>query len=158
MQVITFKAKPKMIFGIILAVTGVIVILLTFVSNHGGAAETAAAPINCSTAALREDYLSSLGWKYGEVTQKEVTIPATFNQVYQNYNELQKEQGFNLENYKGRTAVLYTYTITNYNDNENVIANLLVSDGVLIGADLCDPSADSGFLVALGKNDNGTTG
>ena len=47
------------------------------------------------------------------------------------------------------TAVMYTYNITNYENNENVIANLIVLNGVLIGADLCDTSADSGFLVAL---------
>ena len=44
---------------------------------------------------------------------------------------------------------MYTYHITNYGDNDNVIANLIVLDGELIGADLCDTSADDGFLVAL---------
>ena len=54
-----------------------------------------------------------------------------------------------MSEYKGTTAVMYTYNITNYENNENVIANLIVLNGVLIGADLCDTSADSGFLVAL---------
>ena len=34
MKMLTLKLKPKMIFGIVLAVTGVLVIILTFVSNH----------------------------------------------------------------------------------------------------------------------------
>lgn len=156
MQVITFKAKPKMIFGIILALTGVVVILLTFVSNHGGgSAQTSSSPISCATEEQRAEYLSSLGWEFDGVTEKEITIPSSFNQVYQNYNAVQKEQGFDLEKYKGKSAVIYTYNITNYQNNKNVIANLLVSDGILIGADLCDPSVDSGFLTALGENTNG---
>ena len=66
---------------------------------------------------------------------------------------MQKEQGFDLEPYKGKAATIYTYHISNYKDNKNVIADLLVADGVLIGADLCDPSAKDGFLVALKQND-----
>ena len=69
--------------------------------------------------------------------------------VYNKYNEIQKKQGLDLAEYKGKTAVMYTYHITNYGDNDNVIANLIVFDGQLIGADLCDTSADNGFLVAL---------
>jgi hypothetical protein len=80
---------------------------------------------------------------------KEITIPSEFNDVYTEYNSIQKQQGFDLEKYKGTSVTLYTYNITNYKDNENVIADLIVSDGVLIGADLCDTSASDGFLVAL---------
>lgn len=157
MRVITFKAKPKTIFGIILSVTGVIVILLTFVSNHSGKAEqTSAAPISCATPEQRSDYLSSLGWEFEKESEKQITIPSTFNQVYTDYNAVQKEQGFDLEAFKGRQATLYTYNILNYKGNKNIIVDLIVADGVLIGADLCDPSAENGFLKALIKTD-GTT-
>ncbi|MBE6719970.1 MAG: DUF4830 domain-containing protein [Ruminococcaceae bacterium] len=154
MQVITFKAKPKTIFGIILALVGIAVILLTFVSNHGGKAQlTSAKPISCNTEEERAEYLTSLGWEFGSYEEKEITIPATFNQVYENYNAVQKEQGFNLEPYKGKSAIIYTYSITNYKDNGNVTANLIVCDGQLIGADLCDPSAKDGFLTGLTNHD-----
>ena len=154
MQVITFKAKPKMILGVILALTGVIVILLTFLSDHGGKAEqTSADIISCATEKERSAYLTSLGWEFDSSTEKDITIPSTFNQVYENYNALQKEHGFDLEPYKGKPATIFTYNITNYKDNKKVIANLLVCDGKLIGADLCDPSAKDGFLTGLTSND-----
>ena len=51
---------------------------------------------------------------------------------------------------------LHQNNISNYQDNKNVIANLLVCEGVLIGADLCDPAAKDGFLVAL-KDKNAKT-
>jgi hypothetical protein len=65
---------------------------------------------------------------------------------------VQKEQGFDLEKYKGKTVTLYTYNITNYENEDNIIADLIVCDDLLIGADLCNPSADNGFLVGLEKN------
>lgn len=34
MRVLTFKANPKTIFGIVLAITGIIVIILSFAGNH----------------------------------------------------------------------------------------------------------------------------
>lgn len=158
MQMLTFKLKPKTIFGIILAFTGVVVILLTFVGNHG-ATSSAMAQIDCSTEALRGEYLTSLGWQYDkEYDQKQVVIPKEFNQVYTDYNAIQKSQGFDLEDYKGKTATIYTYTITNYQDDDSVIiADLMVYDGVLIASDLCNPDAQEGFLVGLSKSDDTTT-
>lgn len=85
----------------------------------------------------------------GKETSKEVTIPTVFNDVYNRYNDIQKKQDFDLSKYKGKTVTLYTYSITNYKNNKNVIADLMVYDGVLIGADLCDTSAKDGFLVEL---------
>lgn len=159
MQVLTIKAKPKAIFGAILAITGAIVILLTFISNHSEKAEKVTAEISCQSENERTSYLTSLGWSFDENAQeKQITIPSDFNQVYENYNKIQKEQGFDLEKYKGKEATLYTYKITNYKNNARVIADLLICDGKLIGADLCDPSASDGFLIALDENrTNGKT-
>ena len=158
MRVLTFKAKPKTIFGVILALTGIIVIILTFVSNHSSRAEQAkAASVSCKTAEERANYLSSLGWEFSAESEKEITIPKTFNEVYENYNSVLKKQGFNLEGYKGKPATLYTYNISNYESGgEEIIADLIVSNGVLIGADLCNPSAENGFLKGLEKNDAAT--
>lgn len=157
MRVLTFKAKPKMIFGLVMALTGIIVIVLTFVGNHSGAAEQAVmAEVSCKTTEERVSYLESLGWKTdGTESNKQVIIPSAFNDVYNDYNEIQKQQGFDLEEHKGKQVEFYTYNICNYGSNDNVVADLMVLDGALIGADLCDTSADSGFLVALTENSNG---
>ena len=106
--------------------------------------------MSCKTAEERVNYINSLGFETDSSEEsKEIIIPTRFNDVYNKYNEIQKKQGLDLAEYKGKTAVMYTYHITNYGDNDNVIANLIVFDGQLIGADLCDTSADNGFLVAL---------
>lgn len=147
---LTFKLKPKTAFGIILLLTGVVVIAVSFIGNHPATPASKQTTVSCKTAEERVNYINSLGFETDSSEEsKEIIIPARFNDVYNKYNEIQKKQGLDLAEYKGKTAVMYTYHITNYGDNDNVIANLIVFDGQLIGADLCDTSADNGFLVAL---------
>lgn len=150
MRMLTLKLKPKQIFGCILLLTGLAVVLITFLGNHPAKPASASMDIPCETLEQRTQYINSLGYEIGEDEQeKDIVIPSVFNDVYNRYNEIQKEQGFDLNEYKGRNAKMFTYNVTNYKNNDNVIANLLVCDGVLIGADLCDTSARDGFLVAL---------
>lgn len=147
---LTFKLKPKTAFGIILLLTGVVVIVVSFIGNHPATPASKQTTVSCKTAEERVNYINSLGFETDSSEEsKEIIIPTRFNDVYNKYNEIQKKQGLDLAEYKGKTAVMYTYHITNYGDNDNVIANLIVFDGQLIGADLCDTSADNGFLVAL---------
>ena len=150
MRMLTFKLKPKTAFGIILLLTGVVVIAVSFIGNHPATPASKQTAVSCKTAEERVNYINSLGFETDSSEEsKEIIIPTRFNDVYKKYNEIQKKQGLDLAEYKGKTAVMYTYHITNYGDNDNVIANLIVFDGQLIGADLCDTSADNGFLVAL---------
>lgn len=152
MRVLTFKMKPKMIFGLVLLLTGLIVVVVSFLGNHSAKPTSSNANIKCSTTEERVDYINSFGYKTDSREEsKEILIPSSFNDVYKKYNEIQKQQGFDLTKYKGKTAVLYTYNIINYKDNDNVVVNLIVLNGQLIGADLCDVSADDGFLVALNE-------
>ena len=146
----TFKMNSKQIFGLILLLTGIVVVLITFLTNHPAKPASQSEGIRCSTTQERVDYINSFDLKTDSKEEsKEIIIPEQFNDVYNKYNEIQKQQNFDLTDYKGKTAVMYTYNITNYKDNDNVIANLIVYDGMLIGADLCDTSAYNGFLVAL---------
>lgn len=150
MRMFTFKMKPKQIFGLILLLTGIVVVLITFLSNHQAKPASKDTVIRCATTEERVNYINSFDLKTDSREQsKEIIIPEQFNDVYNKYNEIQKKQNFDLTDYRGKTAVMYTYNITNYEDNDNVIANLIVYEGILIGADLCDTSADNGFLVAL---------
>lgn len=149
MRMLTIKAKPKAIFGGILVLTGLIVMMITFIGNHSEAKQ-AMANISCGTTQERLEYIRSCGYETdGTEQSKTVQIPSQFNDVYTQYNEVQRKQGFDLTRYSGKKVDVYTYNIVGYEDKDSVIANLIVSNGVLIGADLCDVSADSGFLVGL---------
>ena len=94
-----------------------------------------------------------MGWEVSDEYDecKAVTIPKEFNEVYEKYNKLQKQQGFDLEDYKGKTAEVYTYAVKNYgNKKQEVRANLIVCEGQLVGGDVCSAELD-GFMQGLRK-------
>lgn len=156
MKMLTLRMKPKTIFGIILIITGVVVIMITFLSNHVDVKSTnVMSAVTLETNEQREEYLKSLGWEFNtNFTEKEVKIPAEFNDTYTRYNDIQKSQGFDLSKYKGETVKVYTYNLTNYKGYENrdcIYANLLVYNNILIGGDVCSTSVSDGFMQALKK-------
>ena len=109
-----------------------------------------------STEEERQEFLSSMGWKVSEeyIECRSVTIPEEFNEVYENYNALQKQQGFDLESYKGKTVEVYSYEVYNYEGHEDkhcMICTLMVCDGVLIGGDVCCTEL-GGFMTGLKKS------
>lgn len=108
----------------------------------------------------RADYAKALGYSISadSETVRNIVIPAVFGNVYENYNALQKECGFDLSMYKGETAVQYTYTISNYTDDsgktlDNIIMDLIVCDGKIIGGDICSAELD-GFMTGLQPRKN----
>jgi hypothetical protein len=151
MKILTLKLKPKMIFGIILALTGIVIVALSFGSNHLKKTESVSAVVSASTDEERRDYLATYGWELSDDCEEKVlTIPEKWDSVYNSYNEVQMTQGFDLSDYKGKTVELYTYSITNYEGlTEGIVADMLVCDGTLIGGDVCNTSADNGFLVGF---------
>ena len=107
-----------------------------------------------STAEKRIEYIRSYGWDVGiaPTAIKEIRIPANFDDAYEQYNALQREQGFDLRKYRACYAYKYTYDILNSSDPSPVpiCANLIVYDGVIIGADISSAEA-SGLVTVLAK-------
>ncbi len=105
----------------------------------------------------RRDFLAQFGWELGEgcIEEVEVRIPSDFDRVMNSYNDLQKSQGLDLSKYRGKTAVRYTYEVTNYPDYDGTVyANIIVYKNCVIAGDIC--SSDSkvfiqGFEAAQGK-------
>ena len=99
-----------------------------------------------------EDFLSGCGIEVsGPPSVKTVTVPREFGDVYENYNELQRSQGFDLSNYKAREAKVYTYDIVSVNGGSSgyTEAHVMVCDGVIIGADMMSPALDGGMSAVM---------
>lgn len=75
-----------------------------------------------------------------------VTIPMQFNAVYERYNNLLKEGGYDLTPYKGKKCKRYTYLIP----SQNARANILVYNGKIIGGDISSITID-GIMKPLEK-------
>lgn len=65
-----------------------------------------------------------------------IVIPSEFNSAYEEYNQLQKQIGLNLENFKGKETEKITYTLENSENKEDKFAVLLVCKGRVIGGHL----------------------
>lgn len=104
-----------------------------------------------STTEERIAFLLECGWEAdpdSETTQ-DIHIPERFTAVYENYNDLQLRQGYDLTEYAGRDCTLYSYTVLNYpDDSQTVIADIYVYKNRIIGGDVHSTSLN-GFMIAL---------
>ena len=105
------------------------------------------------------EYITKLGWKIEPrpVEISYLTIPKTFDLVYETYNELQKDSGFDLSAYKEAHVVRYSYRVLNHKNSskEQVRANIIIFENKIIAADISSNSA-IGFVIAI-NNISGQT-
>lgn len=116
-------------------------------SDERASAEKNGNSLEAATNEERVRYLTAFGWELAEDPYEvaEVIIPEKFGEVYEQYNSIQKAQGFDLEKYKGKRVKRWTYQVTNYPDNPDVVANLLIYNDEVIGGDVCSVALD-GFM------------
>lgn len=143
--------KVAVLFGTVLIVA--VVLALVFSGGDKGG-------FNGETLEQRMNFLASLGLEADPESEraKDVIIPEEFDEIFENYNALQKKAGFDLENYKGKTVKKYTYKILNYPTAEKddiIMSDLLVLDGKIIGGDVYSPRLD-GFITGLEEVKNAT--
>lgn len=144
MFVVSLKtSRVKIIlFSVFLAIIALSALLLFNAEKTSATVSEGGISLRASDYKERERFLSQFGWDFDiePYAVKEVTIPWEFDDVYIEYNAVQKRQGFDLEKYKGEIVKKWTYNINNYPGYENkdgeVQANLLIYNGNVIGADI----------------------
>lgn len=104
-----------------------------------------------STRAGRCAYLAELGCEVDPASEelREITLPARFDAVLEEYERLQRAQGFSLRGAAGGTVLCCSYDLVSYPDwDGRVIAVLYLYRGRVIGGDLhtADPR---GFMRPL---------
>ena len=155
MFIVSFKTSRKKILVCacaLLALVTIIVVLCSVIKRPATATMASGSySLKAGNDEERIAFLKQFGW---EVTAKpievtEVTIPQTFNSVYENYNKIQKEQGLDLSRYEGKTCKQWVYEIKNYpSQTASVRATLLVLDDQVIGGDICS-AALNGFICGF---------
>ena len=136
------SVKLKNIRLTILSLIGVLLfVVICLVALRGRAADTMEydgerVSLRAEDEADIERFLTSCGYSPIEfLFQTEVTVPKNWNEVYTEYNELQRQQGFDLVPYKGKLAVEYEYFV-----DDTLNATVLVSGQKIIAAHVanCD--------------------
>ena len=89
-----------------------------------------------------------MGYEVGDAPFEtvELVIPENFGSVYERYNNMLKEEGYDLTPYKGKKRTRYTYLIPSLNAR----ANILVHNGKIIGGDISGITLD-GIMIPIKK-------
>ena len=108
--------------------------------------------VDASTNAKRVLFLQGLGYEVDETATeiKDIVIPENFSAVYEKYNNLQKQAGFDLKNYRGKNAKVYSYSLQN--DTEKQI-HLIVCEDRLIGGDVASLKLNGNMTGLKRKNE-----
>nr|QGT51099.1 hypothetical protein Firmicute1046_1750 [uncultured Firmicutes bacterium] len=105
--------------------------------------------IDNATNSLAISYIESQGWQVEQrpVEISHITLPEDFDIIYQTYNALQKESGFDLTAYKGQRLARYSYRVLNHEKSEQgeIRANVFVFQQQIVAADISAASA-GGFM------------
>ena len=151
--------KKKAVFGVVVAALLIIgIILLVGAHQKASGADTATSGSTAgtqTTATVKSEkkrvaWLAENGWEVESPAQSESTvmIPRTFSSVFEDYNELQKQQGFDLSQYCGMEVTMYTYRVTNAEADGEVLAVIYVRNGKVVGGDVHSTDLD-GFMVGV---------
>ena len=161
MMVMTAKVDLKKIALILGGIVVLILLLLTLFGGGESSAPTAATPVSGNDARVK--FLTDFGWDVASnpVESGQVRVPEQASPVYDRYNALQKEQGYDLTAYAGKNVMRYVYKVNNYpGATEPVYATLLVYKNQVIGGDITDTAAKGkirGFRMPESATDPGTT-
>ena len=148
MCTLVIKLNKKTVFSFFFSIMVLLVVGVLAIAYGEGHSLPTAAQFEVAGDADRIRFLEQYGWQVGtdEVEQAQVTLPEVLDETLQNYNQIQVEQGFNLEAYCGKTLTRYTYRITNYPTGEtDVVANLYQYENAVVAGDISSTKL-GGFL------------
>lgn len=155
MFVYSVKASTLKFFAVIALSAVLLVTLIALIPTYDSEATAAGAKaIEYNKIKTNEDriaFLKQFGWEVCETPTEEVQvrIPAEFDRVLEQYNNLQLDQGLDLTKYRRKTLTRYTYQVTNYPDYEGTVyANVLIYRGRVVAGDLCSAAPD-GFVTGF---------
>lgn len=156
----SFKTSKKelllLIIGIVLFVAAIAYVLWPKGEESTSLLVQKGYSIEAETEKQRLGFARQFGWEIDTepVEVREVVIPSQFSDVYENYNKIQLEQGFDLSDYKGERAKRWTYRVTNYPGTADVVyINMLIKNGKVIGGDVCS-TALGGFMHGFSPEAN----
>ena len=148
MNIYTFKLTKKHIVAAILVVAALVALLILLLP--GKQAQTTGVTVTIKEPADCAEYLRQLGYETDSAAAetRTVQIPKTFDAVYETYNQMQKDCGFDLQKYAGKRVELSTFHVTNWPTGEEVLADVLVYKKKVIGGAIYTAAVD-GFMQGL---------
>ena len=146
MLLINFRFKKGVVITCLLGLLTIVATVCLFIKPSN-------AP-NGKDMLDRTAYLKLLGYNVddGSEIKTEIKIPGNFSNIYNEYNNTQKKAGYDLSTYSGSDAIMYTYSLSDFENYSKVYANLIVVDGKIIGGDISSIE-NGGFTLPLINKD-----
>lgn len=151
MFIVSAKFSPRKAIAAVVACGALLILMILLISSLKSRPSPGEELITAASEEARAEYLRSLGWEIetSPMETLEFMLPQPLNESYEEYNALQKEQGFDLEPYAGMQVKRYSYRVLNYpNYPDDVQADLYLCGDVVIGGDILY-CGDSGFVATL---------
>jgi len=154
MFMVSFRLRGKVVAGALAAILVVALGVMGFNTLRQGSVETSGSSAvkvkdtKAKTNEQRVAFARAFGWEIAEDPAEvlEVIVPKEFDEVYEQYNALQKKQGCDLSKQAGKRVKRYSYVVTNYPQaGGEVRLNILVYKDKVIGGDVCSLELD-GFM------------
>ena len=151
MFIVSAKFDPKKIARWAAALGVVLIAAIVLVNHFKGASSPGAEPLTAATDQERTAYLAQLGWEADPTPVETLTfsLPQPLNAAYEEYNQMQLEQGFDLTPYAGMQVQRYSYAIRNYPGYpDQVQADLYLCGDTIIAGDILY-YGNQGFVATL---------
>ena len=154
MNIYTFKLSKKKIVAAVLVVAAILAAIILLVPDRPGAqAASTSGRLKIKTESDCVAYAATLGYQVQPQAAdvRRVSIPTEFDDIYNRYNDIQKDCGFDLSQYFGKGVTLYTFSVVNYSGQDGVLLDLLVYKNQVIGGAVYTAAID-GFMHGLMTN------
>ncbi len=162
MFVYTFRSsKLKWLVPALLCIVAVIA-FFWFARSSKPAAQDGAIVLKAGNAIERLSFISQFGWEVADDPAEvaEVLIPSEFDETYEKYNDIQKQQNMDLSLYAGKRVKRWSYAVKNYPGYEGrtdvIRLDMLVYEGAVIGGDVCSLEL-GGFMHGFDPPTENTT-
>lgn len=155
MFIYTVKASRLKFFALVICSMAILFTLASVIprtDDYESVAVVAYDYGNISTNDDRVGFLAGFGYEVlpDPIEVVSVNVPEKFDSVFETYNDIQRAQGLNLKRYAGKELTRYSYTVANYDDGGNAVANLLIYNSTIVGGDICRTGEQS-FLHGFEK-------
>ena len=113
--------------------------------------------IDNATNKMIVDYVKTLGWEVNPTPAQitHLTVPYEFDAVFETYNAVQKNSGFDLTEFRGKPVTRYTYRLLNHKESNsvNVMLGVLVYENRIVAGDISSTDKN-GFMHAITETSN----
>lgn len=142
MFVLKLKIRKKYVISIAIIILAAVLLFVILLSSGGAVPNDSATcdeigkfSLVAQTVGGEVGFIKQFGYDVNadSRTSDSVIIPSVFNEIYEEYNTLQRKIGLDLEDYKGREVKKITYELEN---SEEKYAVILTLQGRVIGAHL----------------------